>query len=174
VTSVAPGHPATLEEVQKKLGQEVVHEKAMALARTAAFALAQSAKDAAALEAAAKKDGFNAQQSQALKKGDSIPGVGKDEALSKALLEAKPDSLVGPMEVASGWVVAFVTEHDNADMKKYAETRDQFAQQQRQKAAQDIINDYVQQEQKALEAAKEIHFNAAVIKQMEPTGGGEG
>jgi peptidyl-prolyl cis-trans isomerase D len=174
VTSETPSHPATLEEVQTKLGQEVVHEKAMALARTAAFTLAQSAKDAAALEAAAKKENFNAQQSQALKKGDSIPGVGKDEALNKALLEAKPDTLVGPVETATGWVVAFVTEHDSADMKKYAETRDQFAQQQRQKAAQDIINDYVQQEQKALEAAKEIHFNTTVIKQMEPTGGGEG
>jgi phospholipid N-methyltransferase len=78
------------------------------------------------------------------------------------------------METATGWVVAFVTEHDDADMKQYEENRDQFAQQQRQKDAQDIINDYVHQEQKSLEAAKEIHFNSTVIKQMEPTKSGEG
>ena len=174
VTDISPSHPATFEEVQRKLGLEVVHEKTMALARAAAYALAQSAKDAASLEAAAKKEGFKAQQSKDIKKGDSIPGVGKDEAMNSALLQAKPNTLVGPMETATGWVVAFVTEHDDADMKQYEENRDQFAQQQRQKDAQDIINDYVHQEQKSLEAAKEIHFNSTVIKQMEPTKSGEG
>ena len=168
VTVIQPAHPATLDEVRTKLTQDIRKEKAQVLARTAAFDLAAAAKDAAALEAAAKKDGYQVQQSGSLKATDPVPGAGKAPELGKALLAAKAGSLVGPMEVSMGWAVAYVTEHTSADLAKLAKEKDTFSRNLKRQEARQIIDDYVDREMKVLTDKHEVHFNNEVIDQMEP------
>jgi peptidyl-prolyl cis-trans isomerase D len=168
VTTIQPAHPASLDEVKDKLSQEIRKEKAMVLARTAAFELAASAKDAATLEAAAKKDGYQVQQSGSLKAADPVPVAGKVPELGKALLAANAGTLVGPTEVPSGWAVAFVTEHTHADLAKLAKEKDTFARNLRQQEARQMIDDYVDREMKALTDKHEVRFNDDVIERLEP------
>lgn len=168
VTAIEPAHPATLADVKTQLAQEIRKEKALALAKAAAFQLAAASKDAAALEAAAKKDGYAVQQSGSLKATDAIPGAGKAPEFGKALLAAKADTVVGPMEVSMGWAVAYVTEHTHADLAKLAKEKDSFARNLRRQAARQIIDDYVDREMKVLTDKHEVRFNNQVIEQMEP------
>lgn len=171
VVSIVAAHAARFDEVKAKVAQEIRDERAMNLARAAAQALASTAKDAASLEAAAKKDGFAVQQSALLKATDAIPGAGKSPEVNKALMAAKVGAVVGPMKSANAWVVAVVTEHSAVDPKKFAEEKDSFARSQRDQSAQEVMDDYVKRRRAALDKEKKVLFNQQLLDQMEPAGG---
>ncbi len=168
VTSVAATHPAKLDEVKAKVAQEIRDERAMSMARAAAQSLAAAAKDPASLEAAAKKDGYTAQQSGLIKAADPIPGAGKAPEINKALMSATVGAVVGPLKSPSAWVVAVVTEHSAVDPKKFAEEKDSFAQNQRDQYAQEVMDDYVKRRRVALDKEKKVLFNQQLLDQMEP------
>jgi peptidyl-prolyl cis-trans isomerase D len=168
VTAVTPSHPAKLDEVKAKIVQEIRDERAMALARSAALSLASAAKDAASLEAAAKKDGYPVQQSGLLKTTDAIPGAGKAPEVHKALMTAKVGEVVGPLAASKTWVVAVVTEHVTVDMKKFQDEKDSFARTQRDEYAQQVTEDYVARRKAVLEKEKKILYNQPLLDSMEP------
>jgi peptidyl-prolyl cis-trans isomerase D len=171
VTAITPSHPAKLDEVKSKIVQEIRDERAMNLARAAAQTLASGAKDAASLEAAAKKDGYPVQQSQLLKASDAIPGAGKAPEVNKALAAAKVGDVVGPLAASKTYVVAVLTEHVTADMKKFQDEKDSFARTQRDEYSQQVMDDYVQRRKVALEKEKKILYNQELLDSMEPASG---
>ncbi len=173
ITSVVAAHPAKLEEAKAQITQNLRDEKALAMARVQAQALAASAKDAASLESEAKKAGYAVQQTDFLKATDPIPTAGKAPEVNKALLAAKPNTLVGPIQAPNAWVVAFVTEHRAADMQKFAKEKDSFARTQRQKSSDQVMDDYVARRRAALEKENKISLNQDLMKQMEPGSGGQ-
>ena len=167
VTKVLPAHPATFVEAEPQLEQDVRNEKAAELARKAADTLAKDGKDAKMLEAEAKKMGLQARETGLQTAKGYVAGVGRDRDLSKALLAAKVGERVGPLKVKNGWVVAVVTDHQDADMKKLEADRADFARKQRDQIASGIMQDYVEQRTKELEKEKAIYYNMNLIKQME-------
>lgn len=168
VTAITPSHPAKLDEVKSKVVTELRDERAMSLARAAAQSLASAAKDAASLEAAAKKDGYQAQQSQLIKAADSIPGAGKAPEVNKALMAAKVGDVVGPVAGPKVWVVAVLTEHVTVDPKKFQDEKDSFARTQRDEYAQQVMDDYVARRKAVLEKEKKISYNQELLDSMEP------
>jgi peptidyl-prolyl cis-trans isomerase D len=171
VTSIVATHPAKVDEVKAKIAQEIRDERASDLARAAAQTLVPAAKDAASLEAAAKKDGFAVQQSGLLKASDPIPGAAKAPEVNKAMMAAGVGSVVGPLKAGNAWVVAVVTEHSAVDPKKFAEEKDSFARNQRDQSAQEVMDDYVKRRRAILDREKKVLFNQQLLDQMEPAGG---
>ncbi len=167
VTKVLPAHPSTFEEARSGLMKEIRDEKASEMAEEAAKTLLKDAKDAKTLEASAKKMGVEVRQSGLQNAKGYVPGVGQDRDLNKALLAAKTGDRVGPVKVKNGWAVAYVTDHQSADMKKFEEDRASFAKSQRDQIAGQIMQDYVTQRMKQLEKEKAVHYNMQLIKQME-------
>ncbi len=167
VTKVIPAHPSTFEEARSGLMKEIRDEKASEMAEQAAKTLLKDARDAKALEAAAKKMGLQARQTGLQNAKGYVPGVGQDRDLNKALLAAGKGDRVGPVKVKTGWVVAYVTDHQAADMKKFEADKTSFAKSQRDQIASRIMQDYVAQRMKQLEKEKAIHYNMKLIKQME-------
>ncbi len=168
VTTIQPAHTASFDEAKNQLRQEIQNDRASAFAKTAASVLLAGAKDATSLEADAKKDSYTPQQVGPLTATDTIPNVGKDPEVNKAFLAAKAGDKVGPISTKTGWVVGIVTDRTNADMKKFEEDKDQFAQTQAGKVAEQWMNDYVERQRQALDAKKAIRFNESLIKEMEP------
>ena len=168
ITGIEPAHPATFDEAKLELERTIRTERAKAMAESAARQLASS-KDAASLEAAAKKENFQAQASGAINLSGTVPGVGPDKDVIKALLAGTPGSIVGPLNTANSYVVAAVTERTHADMAKFDKDRDEFARQRRRQAAEEYLQDYVAQRRAELEAKQAIHYNTDLIQRMEPT-----
>ena len=86
-------------------------------------------------------------------------------------MAARVGAVVGPMKSANAWVVAVVTEHSAVDPKKFAEEKDSFAGNQREQAAQEVMDDYVKRRRVALDKEKKVLFNRQLLDQMEPAAG---
>ncbi len=169
VTGVQAAHPASFEEARAALEEKVQGGRAAAAARAAAESLARTAKDAASLEAEAKRASLGTTQTGELSSKDTIPLAGvADPKAGKALAAAAPGTVVGPLGLASGYLVAVIHEHKPADMAKFAKERDQFARQQAQETVTRLVDGAVARRRKALQDQKAIFLNDDLIRQLDP------
>jgi len=168
VTKVEPPHPATFEEVRAELEQEARNEKAFEQARSEALALKAAARDAASLEAEAKRKGFSAQKSGPVNRKGSVPGVGFDAGLMDALFSARPGEVGGPVKTKFSYVVFVLTEKTPADLAAFEKTKEDYARQQRRQAAAQFLDDYVEARKRELTEKKAILYNQDLIASLEP------
>ncbi len=166
VTRVTPAHPSTFEEVKGTLAKALQKEEAAVMAKNAAISLALASKDSKALKKAARKNGYRVKEAASINVESSLPIVGPNIAIAKRLLAAKPGTLVGPMAVDKGWIVAFVTGHTHVDLAKFEKDKTKYGKTQRRKIAQNFIQDYVSQKRAELEKKNAIFYNMNLINKM--------
>jgi peptidyl-prolyl cis-trans isomerase D len=118
VTEIKPAALPTLEEVKDKVRDDVVREKAVALAREKAETMARSAK--ANFAAAAKAAGVEVKTTDLISRGSAFPEVGVNETLEDAVFSLKTGDSTGAIATDNAVVVARLKERQDFKPEEYA------------------------------------------------------
>jgi peptidyl-prolyl cis-trans isomerase D len=123
VKDIFPAHPAALEEVQNRIRDTLAGEKAASLLNQKATELAEKARAAGDLRAAAKGMGFEVKSSDEVTRQGAVEGLGSASYISEAF--AKPaGSIIGPISTSDARVVVKVLNKVDPDMAGLAAERD--------------------------------------------------
>jgi peptidyl-prolyl cis-trans isomerase D len=134
VTGSRPPHTTPIEEVRDTLRQEIQMERARAEVqkRSAEFARAAAGGN---LEAVAKSQGLNVQQTGEVRAGDSLPGLMASQAIVERMLDLSPGQVSDPIPLPSGQVVAQVTGVLPSSPRPFEESRAQVLKDYQQERA---------------------------------------
>ena len=137
VTNVTPPRPASLQEAEAGIRQTLDKQKLDQLVNKRADELAAKAKAMNGdLEKAAKSLGLEVKTPEAFDRSGAVEGLGQAAYVGEAF--TKPDgTILGPLSVPDGKVVAKVLERTPADMSKFAALRSDLRDQLKKKKAQE-------------------------------------
>jgi peptidyl-prolyl cis-trans isomerase D len=121
--NVTPPRPAAFEDVEKDIREKLVNNRVQAIVQTRARELVAKAREMGGdLAKTAKSMGLEAKTSDEVTRTSNIEGLGMASYLQEGF--ARPDgTIIGPVGMADGTVVAKVLSHVEADMSKLAEQR---------------------------------------------------
>ncbi len=123
VNDVIPARPMTFQEAQNQVRDEIVGKRAVAAVQDHAKELVDKAKAMGGdLAKAAKAMGLEAKTTNEFTRADSPEGIGSATYVQEAF--SRPDgTVVGPIAVTDGTIVAKVLAHVPPDMSKLPEQR---------------------------------------------------
>jgi peptidyl-prolyl cis-trans isomerase D len=123
VTEVMPARPATLDEVQSQVKDAIIQARMVTAVQKHASELMEKAKALGDLAKAAKSMGLESKTSAEFTRTGTVEGLGSATYVTDAFV--KPDgSLIGPLNIPDGTVIARVISHVQPDMSKLPEQRD--------------------------------------------------
>jgi peptidyl-prolyl cis-trans isomerase D len=165
VTGVTPAHPAKFEDVQAQIANEIVQNRLTNIVQQRAQELFNAAKNEGDLAKAAKAAGLDVKTSAEFDRAGTVEGVGAASYLESAF--TRPDnSIIGPVQVPDGTVVAKVVQHIPADMAGLAAQRAAIRDEVKNKKARDrdaLFSESVRQE---LVKKGKIKVHEPVIKRL--------
>jgi len=166
VTAIVPTHPARLEESEAKIRRILEEQKATQKETDRANELVAKTKAMNGdLEKAAKSLGLEVKTPPPFGRSSAVEGLGASASLADAFIQ--PDgSLIGPIPVPDGRVVAKVISHVPADMTQLAAQTAGLRDELRQKKAEERNRLFVAglREQLIKEGKVKIHQN--VVQQL--------
>jgi peptidyl-prolyl cis-trans isomerase D len=166
VTGIVPTHPATLEESQVRIRQILEEQKSTQKVTDRANELMAKAKAMNGdLEKAAKSMGLEAKTPPPFSRSSAVEGLGPSASLGPAFAESD-GSLIGPIPIPGGRVIAKVLSHVPADMSQLAAQSTGLREELRRKKAteRNELFEMGLREQLIKEGKVKIHQN--VVKQL--------
>lgn len=132
LTAITPPKPQAFEEVKDKVKDAMIAFRLPAKVRDVANQVMTKAKATGDLAAAAKEFGFKVETTDPFMRTDTVNGFGSANYIGQAF-NSPPGSVIGPILMPDGTVIAKVVEHVPADMSKLpaerATIRDQIKSQ---------------------------------------------
>jgi peptidyl-prolyl cis-trans isomerase D len=113
-----------LDEVKDRVKDDVVKEKAAALATGKITAMAAALKSAPDFVAAAKKAGVEAKSSELIARGTALPDVGFNQSLENAVFGLAPGSVSDPVSTPDGATIVKVVERKDVTADELRTARD--------------------------------------------------
>ena len=167
VTSIAPAHPATLDEVRVQVEVAAKRQKLDDMVAKAAGDLAAKAKaDGNDLARAAKELNLEMKQSTDFNRQGAVEGLGSASLLSDAFA-AKDGSIVGPVAAADGKAVIAVVSHTAADMGGFASQQATLREELKSKQARERLGMFAAGVRKQLEKDGKIKIHQDTITRLE-------
>jgi peptidyl-prolyl cis-trans isomerase D len=124
VTAILPAHPATFDEVKTQIHDTMVSGRLAKLVQDKSKELADAAKaNGGDLAKAAKAMGLEVKTTEPFKRQGNVDGLGSANYFDDAF-KVPAGSVLSPVPMPEGTVVAKVGQHIDADMSKLAEQRD--------------------------------------------------
>ncbi len=113
-----------LDEVKDRVRDDVVKDKASALAADKVKTMAAALKSAADFAAAAKKAGVEAKSSELIARGTALPDVGFNQALENAVFALTPGAVSDPIATADGATIVKIVERKDVTADELRNARD--------------------------------------------------
>jgi len=114
----------TLAEVTDRVREDATRDKAAALLKTRASAIAADLKAALDFTAAAKKAGFEVKPTELIARGAALPDIGANAEVEKAAFALPVGGVTGAITTATGSVIARVAERADVTDAQIADGRD--------------------------------------------------
>jgi len=141
VTEIKPSALPTLAEVKDKVRDDVVREKAVALAREKADTMAKSAKTNFA--AAAKAAGVEVKTTDLISRGSPLPEVGTNDSVEDAIFALKTGDATGAIATDNAVVVARMKERQDIKPEEYGTGKLALLDELRQQRAKEFFDAYM-------------------------------
>ena len=165
VTAVTPARPATLAEAEGQVRDALVQNRTAAALQKHAQDLVAAAKAQGDLAKAAKAQGLEAKTSDEFTRSGSVEGLGSASYLQDAF--SRPDgTLLGPISVPDGMVVARVVQHIPADLSKLSEQAASIRNDVKNQKERDVDALFAQGVRDALVKQGKIKIHQPVIKRL--------
>jgi peptidyl-prolyl cis-trans isomerase D len=113
-----------LDEVREEVRADLLTEKARAMARERASALAPRLKSATDFEAAAKAGGFETQSTELIPRDAPVPVLGQAPDLLSAAFDMSVNAVSDPIETDAGVAILKVLEKDEVTAEELAAGRE--------------------------------------------------
>ncbi len=165
VTGIVPARPATFEEVKGEVAKAVTEARTSNALQKHSQELIDAAKSSGDLSKAAKAAGLEVKTSEEFTRTGSVEGMGSASYLQDAF--SRPEgTILGPITVPDGTVVAQVTRHIPADMSKLAEQRSSIQDDVRSRKARDQNALFGEGIRDALTKQGKIKLHRGVIQRL--------
>ncbi len=166
VTSKAEPRVPVLEEVKAKVRENVINEKASALATSRAASIAAGLKTSKDFANAAKKAGLTVKPTELIARGAPIPDLGVSEALDKAAFSLPQGGVSDPITTPSGTAIIRVVEKQSVTDADIEAGRDQLREELVNQRRDKFFGAYMQKAKQGLK----ININQATLARV--TGAG--
>ncbi|MDP1568808.1 MAG: peptidyl-prolyl cis-trans isomerase [Vicinamibacterales bacterium] len=127
-TGTSEPYVPALDEVRDRVREDVTRERAEALARERATAIAAALKSAPDFAAAARREGLAVSSTELITRGSAITTIGTSPALDAAAFALPVGGVSGPIEVPSGTAVVRVAEREDVTEAQLADGREPLRQ----------------------------------------------
>lgn len=165
VTALTPARAATLTEVESQVRDALTQTRSAAALQRHSQDLLNAARSGGDLAKAAKAAGLEAKTSAEFTRSGTIEGVGSASYFQDAF--GQPDgSLIGPVSVADGTVVARVAAHIPADMSKLPEQSGSIRDEVKNQKTRDRQEVFAEGIRDALTKQKKIKVHQGVIQRI--------
>ena len=141
VTEVQPSMLPTLDQVKDKVRDDVVREKAVALAREKADTMAKSAK--ANFAGAAKAAGVEVKTTELINRGSPLPEIGTNETVEDAIYALQTGDATGAIATENAVVVARLKERQDIKPEDYANGKLSLLEELRQRRQNEFFSAYM-------------------------------
>jgi peptidyl-prolyl cis-trans isomerase D len=159
LTDVKPSYVPKLDDVKDKVREDVIRDKALAIARTRAAAMAASAARGS-FDAAAKTAGAELKTTDFIARGSALPEVGVSPAVDAAVFALKAGQTTQPISTNTAIVVAKVLDRQDVKPADLAAQRESLRSEMLDQRRGEFFQAYMT---KAREKMK-IELNSNTIK----------
>jgi parvulin-like peptidyl-prolyl isomerase len=160
VTEIQPSALPTLDQVKDKVKDDVIRQKALAIARAKAEAVAKAAKTNFA--GAARAAGVDVKSTDLVARGSSFPEIGVSDKLDEAIFALAKGETSAPVDTGDAVVVARVTDRQDISPDALAAERDSLREQIFQQRADAFFSAYLAK----IRAGMSITFNQATLEAL--------
>src|SRR5688572_992218 len=115
-----------LDEVRSRVRDDVIQERAVALAKRRAEALATQLKSAVNFQAAAKAAGLEAVTTDPIARDSVIPNIGRSPEIEALAFSSPVGTVSGPISTPQGAAIVKVLSRQDVNPADYAMARDKF------------------------------------------------
>jgi len=134
-------HYQELEDVKRTVENKVKTEKKKEIAKANALEFAKK-YDSSEYLIKAKVDGFDVIEATNINLSKSIQGIGKDEALNKAILAKESDELTEVINGEKASYIAFVKVRTHPNMDEFEKEQDKLIEDAQTKAEDEHLNEW--------------------------------
>jgi len=166
LTDIVPSHPASFDEVQAKVNEDVKSEKAKQLATDKAKQVEELLKSGKDLAAVAKAVGGEVKTSEFLARGASLPEFGSISELDKEVFSLPLGKPGSPVTVAGKTVAFDVKERQQINPEEMKKAMDMIRGEMLPQRREEYFNAYIQEVKKKMEANKQIKINDSIVNQI--------
>lgn len=134
----------TFDEVKDKVRDDLIGEKASALAKERAASAAPTLKSASDFAGTAKKLGTEAQVTDFIARGGAVPGLGASPAVDAVAFTMPAGSVSDPIETASGSAIIRVVERKDVTEADLTANRDTLRRELQEQRRQSFFSSYME------------------------------
>jgi peptidyl-prolyl cis-trans isomerase D len=166
LTDIVPSHPASFDEVQAKVTEDVKAEKAKQLAADKAKQIEELVKGGKDLATVAKAVGGEVKTSELLARGASLPEFGSIAELDKEVFSLPLGKPGSPVTVAGKTVAFDVKERQEINPEEMKKATDMIRNEMLPQRREEYFGAYIQEVKKKMETSKQIKINDSIVSQI--------
>jgi peptidyl-prolyl cis-trans isomerase D len=166
LTDIVPSHPASFDEVEGKVAEDVKSEKAKQLAADKAKQIEELVKGGKDLATVAKAVGGEVKTSELLTRGASLPEFGSIAELDKEVFSLPLGKLGSPVTVAGKTVAFDVKERQDINPEEMKKAMDSIRGEILPQRREEYFGAYIQEVKKKMESSKQIKINDSIVNQI--------
>jgi peptidyl-prolyl cis-trans isomerase D len=156
------------EEIKAKVAEAVKQQRAKEQLDQKVREIVSSLKGPADIKLVAEKAGFEVETVEAYKLGSTLGEVGTSPALDEVIYSLKTGEVTkSPVKVGETWVIAGVTNREEADLAEFAKQRDQLTQTMLTARQNQLFEDYVAAVERRLKQEGKIKIYQNVLDSLE-------
>jgi peptidyl-prolyl cis-trans isomerase D len=163
VTGKQDSYVPQLAEVQDKVREDLVRERAGEVAKSKAGEIAAALKGAPDFAAAAKKAGLEVKPTELITRGSPIPDLGSSPAVDAAAFSLPKGGVSDPISTPQGTAIVRVVEKEEVSPEKIVEGRDQLRDELANQRRDQFFSGYMQNAKKKLKIEIKQDVLARVI-----------
>lgn len=166
LTDIVASHPASFEEAQSKVAEDVKIDKGKQLAADKAKQAEDLLKSGKDLAAAAKAVGAEVKTSELLARGASIPEFGSIAELDKPMFTLPLGKPGTPITVAGKTLAYDVKERQEINPEEMKKSLDMVRTEMLPERQDEYFRAYIDEVKKKMETGKQIKINDTIVNQL--------
>ena len=166
LVEVKPSEVPELEEVRRRVEQDLNAKKSDALAQSKAEDLIEKVKAGRKLSSAARRARIEVKLSDPFSRNGSIPDLGASTPLDEFAFSAKEGEVSEPIQVGRRLVVAVLTERQDIDPEKFAAEKEEIRDRLLTSKRQTVFDAFLEGARTRMQEQKKILVNQSRLDEI--------
>jgi len=166
LVQVKPSEVPELEEVRRRVEQDLTAKKSDALAQSKAEDLVGKVKAGRKLSSAARRARLEAKLSDPFSRNGSIPDLGASTPLDEFAFSAEEGEVSEPIQVGRRLVVAVLTERQDIDPNKFAAEKEEIRNRLLTRKRQTVFDAFLEGTRNRMQEQEKILVNQSTLDKI--------
>ena len=166
LVQVKPSEVPELEEVRRRVEQDLTAEKSDALAQSKAEELVEKVQSGRKLSSVARRARLEVKLSDPFSRNGTIPDLGASTPLDEFAFSAKEGEVSEPIQVGRRLVVAVLTERQDVDPEKFAAEKEGIRNRLLTQKRQNVFDAFLQGARTRMQEKGDILVNQSSLDEI--------